>query len=191
MTMLSTDNVRDSDRRAMPADARPMATKGTVGERIKAAREAKGITMNRLAHLVGLDPGNLSRIENGERKGTMLGHAVVEALCRELGVPPADLGYAGVVAASAPPRERAVSRDDDRYPTRAAALAALRAQGVAEELIGIVASLRAHSEEDPGVGYWMIDAVREARTLIVASRAAATEEDDAFTTPKIKGSRRK
>lgn len=42
-----------------------------LAERLKAAREAKGLSMNRLGDLAGLDQVAISRIEKGERSPTL------------------------------------------------------------------------------------------------------------------------
>ena len=158
------------------------------------ARRKAGRTYEEIGAELGVSKAAVHNVEDSSRGA---GPSIQKGLARVLYGGSADKlreAAAGTATDFSAPPTRSATRTvhvGDRYPTRPAALAALRAQGVAEELVGVIASLRAHSEEDPGVGYWLVDAVREARALIVASRAAATEEDDAFTTPKIKGSRRK
>lgn len=54
-----------------------MATENKVGERIKALREAKGMTVFELSNAVGMQPQTLRFWENGQREPTM-----VDALAR-------------------------------------------------------------------------------------------------------------
>ncbi|WP_199546662.1 helix-turn-helix domain-containing protein [Streptomyces sp. N35] len=54
------------------------------GAAIKAIREARGIRLRRLAHLIGIDPGYLSRIES-EQQGA--GDGTLHRTAEELNVP--------------------------------------------------------------------------------------------------------
>jgi len=152
----------------------------TFGERLTGAMKDAKITQGKLERDAGLSRGHASRLCKA-KSGDDLAAETVNKIASVVGRSTSWL-LRGEESASAP---RTVVVTDDRYPTRPNALAALRAQGVPEDLIGIVASLGAHSDEDPGIRYWMIDAVREARTIQAESRKAATEADPMFTTPAI------
>lgn len=54
-----------------------------TGQRIRQAREARGLTMSGLARAAGLSAGAVSRIERGERAP---GAATLQALAQALGV---------------------------------------------------------------------------------------------------------
>ena len=54
-----------------------------VGARIRAAREARGMSMSELARAARLSPGAVSRIEHGEREP---GSGTLAAIARALGV---------------------------------------------------------------------------------------------------------
>ena len=59
-----------------------------TGERIRQAREARGLTMADLARSAGLSPGAISRIERGERAP---GSATLQRLAQALGIAPGAL----------------------------------------------------------------------------------------------------
>lgn len=84
----------------------------SVGAHIRAAREARGMSMSELARAARLSPGAVSRIEHGEREP---GSGTLAAIARALGVEPGELmggprapGLALVRATAASPQgERA------------------------------------------------------------------------------------
>ena len=59
------------------------------GARLRAAREAKGLSLGQLARQIGLDKGALSRLETGQRRGIRL--SVLAALAAALGLDGVDL----------------------------------------------------------------------------------------------------
>lgn len=60
----------------------------TIGERIKAIRESKGITQNALADIIHVSPSYISRIENNSSN---LSVAYVCTIAKALGVTPQDI----------------------------------------------------------------------------------------------------
>jgi len=56
-----------------------------LGEAIKRARSAKGLTQRALAEKVGVTPAYLCQIENGRRDP---GTGLVKSICDALGLPP-------------------------------------------------------------------------------------------------------
>lgn len=65
-----------------------MVGSDSVGARIRAAREARGMSMSELARAAGLSPGAVSRIERGEREP---GSGTLAAMARALGSGPGEL----------------------------------------------------------------------------------------------------
>lgn len=70
-----------NDRSGDSGGGRAIAT----GERIRQAREARGLTMADLARAAGISAGAVSRIEHGERAP---GSATLQRLAQALGVSP-------------------------------------------------------------------------------------------------------
>ncbi len=61
----------------------------SLGARVRALRKARALTQERLAHLAGIDPNHVHRIENGTRK--RIGPDVLAGLARALDVSIAEL----------------------------------------------------------------------------------------------------
>jgi len=59
-----------------------------VGQRIKEARQERGVPVTTLAYRSGVAPATIYRIESGDRAPSM---ALLERIARELEVEPADL----------------------------------------------------------------------------------------------------
>jgi len=70
-----------------PAWARPVP-EGGAGKRIRSARRAAGLTVDKLAELIGRDKSHLSRVEAGTR---VAAEDMVEAIAGHLGVPAASI----------------------------------------------------------------------------------------------------
>ncbi len=80
------------------------------GVRLKAYREAAGLSQNALARKSGLNPASINRLESGERSPS--NRSLVEGICDALGLAPTErnelLGSAGhlpEVYASVPPTD--------------------------------------------------------------------------------------
>lgn len=65
-----------------------MVNRDDVGSRVRAAREARHMSMSDLARAAGLSPGAVSRLERGERAP---GAATLAAIAKALGVEPGHL----------------------------------------------------------------------------------------------------
>lgn len=89
----------------------------------------------------------------------------------------------------------------DLYPSRPEAIAMLRGEGVAESIISALAVRRLQSTEDPGLEYWLSEAVKLKRRqsllrteLELAERPTAeapkTGEEETETIMRPKGRRR-
>ena len=85
-----------------------MTITGLVGERLRAARRARGLSLGALAAAAGVGKGSLSEIENGSRNPTL---ATLYALAGALGVPLATLLAERVGTEIASPGVRAVLLD--------------------------------------------------------------------------------
>jgi len=184
----------------------PMAAKKKVSDessaafRVSAMRKLLGLTQEQLADAGGLTRPEVVKIEGGQNQATT--DRIRGGLALAFGLTRDDLSdfLDGAIdldeATARRTRNRLAGRPSangtkartERYPSRPAALAALRARGVDQKLIDVVASMNAHSEEDPGPDYWVTEALRDARRLVAKVDAPATD-DDAFTTPKVKGRR--
>lgn len=77
---------KTTDRQAQPIGTG--ANMAATGERIRAAREARGLTMADLARSAGISAGAVSRIERGERAP---GSVTLRRLAQALGVTPGNL----------------------------------------------------------------------------------------------------
>lgn len=64
----------------------------SIGESIKRARLARGLTQKQLGEMVGLDNGNLSRLEKGKQGASQ---ATLDAICTALGI-----SLSGAIAAN-------------------------------------------------------------------------------------------
>ncbi|HLI60003.1 MAG TPA: helix-turn-helix domain-containing protein [Solirubrobacteraceae bacterium] len=125
---------------------------GLVGERLRAARRARGLSLGALARVAGVGKGSLSEIENGTRNPTL---ATLYALAGALGVPLATLLAERVGAEIASPGVRAVLLDvtDDgaqtvevyrlRLDAGARRDAGAHGPGVTEHLLLVAGALRA------------------------------------------------
>lgn len=60
-----------------------MATPPTLGDRLKKAREDKGLTVRLLAGKAGIAPSTITKIERGQREASLV---MVGALARALGI---------------------------------------------------------------------------------------------------------
>ena len=69
-------------------DAGQQFDKGEVGNRIKAIRQAKGVTQDQLAELAGLNRAHLYRLENGKQSMTL---RTLKIIADALGVRARDL----------------------------------------------------------------------------------------------------
>lgn len=75
----------------MPSDPLPawvLTRRREIGDNVRAARERKKLTQEKLGELVGLDRKTINRIEQGTH-GTLIDHLLLVA--QTLGVPLADL----------------------------------------------------------------------------------------------------
>jgi len=85
-----------------------------VGERLRAARRERGLSLGALAETAGVGKGSLSEIENGARNPTL---STLYALAGALGVPLAtllaDRAGARIASPGIEARLLDVSRDDD------------------------------------------------------------------------------
>src|SRR5580692_8247844 len=85
-----------------------------VGERLRAARHERGLSLAALAETAGIGKGSLSEIENGARNPTL---STLYALADTLGVPLAtllaDRAGARIYSPGIEARLLDVSRDDD------------------------------------------------------------------------------
>lgn len=68
--------------------SRPGTGRHVFGERIRALRQERGLSQERLAELAGMHRTYLSSLERGERN---VGLDNIYAIAEALGVPPADL----------------------------------------------------------------------------------------------------
>jgi transcriptional regulator with XRE-family HTH domain len=128
------------------------AIAGLVGERLRAARHAQGLSLGALAAAAGVGKGSLSEIENGTRNPTL---ATLYAVAGALGVPLATLLAERVGAEIASPGVRAVLLDvtDDgvqtvevyrlRLDPGALREAGAHGPGVTEHLLLVAGTLRA------------------------------------------------
>lgn len=88
----------------------------TLGERVKVARLAAGLSAKKLEETAGVSEGLVSRIESGKR-GRRLTHPTVEKLAAALGVSPSYItgeqtGVRGAQAALPPPLESIPGYED-------------------------------------------------------------------------------
>jgi len=83
----------------MPLEALPSSLSKALGSRVRGLRVALGLSQERLARKLGMDRGDLSRLEAGKANPTM---ARVAHLAAALGCEPSDL-----MRASAPRRPAA------------------------------------------------------------------------------------
>lgn len=63
----------------------------SLGKRIRSARDAKGLTIEDLAHSAGLTKDHLGKLERGEQKNPKF--STIEALAKALDIQPAELQY--------------------------------------------------------------------------------------------------
>jgi transcriptional regulator with XRE-family HTH domain len=143
-----------------------------VGERLRAARHERGLSLAALADAAGIGKGSLSEIENGARNPTL---STLYALADALGVPLAtllaDRAGARIASPGIEARLLDVSRDDDaiivvyrlRLDPGAAHRSAPHGPGVTEHLLvttgrARVGRLGAETEIGPGeAARWVSD----------------------------------
>lgn len=120
----------------------------------------------------GLSKGFIStaryRLKSGEVKGIRSEEAA--ALAKAAGVPVEWL-VSGTVSESA---ASATVEAEDRYPSRPAALAMMRASGVKPEIVEAIATMRLKGE-DPGVEGW-IEKIPEVRAHLRRIAELTAEE---------------
>jgi transcriptional regulator with XRE-family HTH domain len=144
-----------------------------VGERLRAARHERGLSLAALAETAGIGKGSLSEIENGARNPTL---STLYALADTLGVPLAtllaDRAGARIYSPGIEARLLDVSRDDDgtvevyrlRLDPGAAHRSAAHGPGVTEHLLvtggrARVGRLGQQTEIGPGQSaQWLSDA---------------------------------
>lgn len=152
---------------------RSSAPVNKIGSRVKAAREARGMSQGELEKAAHLSKGYVSRLEHGTR-GKRISGAIAQRLAAALHVPrgwvedetvPDALDLDGITIRPAAPRATV----EDDYPSRGVVLAMLEARGDVPP--DVIAGLRAErcSAGDPGESYWW-DRVRE---LTKRSKAAS------------------
>ena len=93
-----------------------------IGSRIRAAREARGMSMSELARASGLSPGAVSRIERGEREP---GSGTLAAMARALGSGPGELLGREAPRVALPPAPTAVIMADQLEPADRTVLQAI------------------------------------------------------------------
>ncbi|MGV9800461.1 helix-turn-helix domain-containing protein [Mycobacterium sp. NPDC003449] len=115
----------------------PDSINPSVGQRLRAARVAKGLSARQLASLAEVTPAYLSRLENGQLSPTV---STLSKVMQALGQPVADLFHG----------------DDERGPlVRAGERRIIRSHGVADELLSPTRSGRLEVLEtvvSPGAG---------------------------------------
>lgn len=143
----------------------------TVGERVKEAREARGLGNNELDRLIGCEVGYSSRLESTDRQprsDTLLLLAKVLRVRMEWladGTLPRDL----------PPRETTTD-PDERYPNRGEAEKIARIDGYSEDAIAEVKNVRLKSESDLPITEWLI-AIRDAHHRLARFAPAIPERE--------------
>jgi transcriptional regulator with XRE-family HTH domain len=166
----------------------------TVGQALKAAREARGISQGTLARESGISSAQISRLETGDREDAKL--ATVAALARALGVSIDGLSRGEVVAFDrpVPPEVSAFPGPPaDAITERLAALEALHGEDLQFEIepgvfrrLGTTRGALAETLSDlglrePGFQFQLFPAVDELRSQhdgLRADLAAANERLD-------------
>jgi transcriptional regulator with XRE-family HTH domain len=133
----------------------------SLGDRIKGAREAKGLGTNELGRLAGTTGATISRLEGGERSKRGGSIETVAKIASALGV------RAEWLASGA----GAMTAADDPYPNRAQAAGLARDAGVFEEAIREVLLEEVRPEDASRPVLWWADVMR-TRALEMFSRTS-------------------
>lgn len=178
--------------------AAPLPFLPNLADRLDYAVAVSGMSARSLCLAAGLSHGYIGATKTRLKNGPVsIGSDEARALAKAAGLPMAWLtNNEGAADPTAAPVPATTTESPDRYPSRRAALLTLRTAGVDEAIIKIVAEMAHKSPGDPGMLYWVGEAVEEAKqALRVASgnskvHARAPVGDDPFGPPRTTKKRR-
>lgn len=147
----------------------------SIGDRLREARQARGLSQNKLSRMSGVSLSTINQLEKGVR-GSRVGTEIVTKLVTNLSV------HRSWFETGLGPRDTDAAADHaDRYPGRALAVRVARDLSMDEEAIARVESMALQTDDDPPAEWWMgclVDAGRELRDTLRTRKPAPNEFGD-------------